>query len=136
MNGDCESSLQLRRLHEARELHEDLVDIFTERLVGGQQSVIGVSPCGSRMVVAGAEVDVALEPAALAAHDERHLAVRLVADDAVDDVRAGLLQLARERDVGRLVEARAQLDQHGDFLARLRGRARGSPTSGESGVVR
>ena len=45
------------------------------------------------MIVARAEVDVAFQPATLAAHDQRHLAVRLVADDAVDDVRAGFLQL-------------------------------------------
>ena len=45
----------------------------------------------------------------------------LVADDAVDDVSTGLLELARELDVRGFVEARPQLDQHRDFLARLRG---------------
>ena len=74
------------------------------------------------MVVAGAEVAVAAQAAALAAHDHRHLGVRLVADDAVHDVGAGLLQAVRELDVRRLVEARAQLDDHRDFLAGLRGR--------------
>jgi hypothetical protein len=44
------------------------------------------------MVVAGAEVGVAHELAALAADDERHLRVRLVPDHAVDDVGAGFLR--------------------------------------------
>ena len=46
------------------------------------------------------------------------LGVRLVADDAVHHVRAGFLQAGREPDVRRLVEARHQLDDDRDFLAR------------------
>ena len=114
--------VQIRRAHQARQLHEDLVDVFAERHVRRQQTVVRVRARRSRMVVAGAQVHVAAQPAVLAAHDERHLAVGLVADDAVDDVCARFLQLARELDVRRLVEAGAQLDQHRDFLAGLRRR--------------
>ena len=50
-----------------------------------------------------------------------HLRVRLEADDAVHDVGARLLQLARPDDVVRLVEARLDLDQDHDLLAALGG---------------
>ena len=113
---------QRRRAHEARELQEDLVDVLRQNRVGAEQAVVGVQARRARVVVAGAEVHVALQPRALATHDQRHLAVGLVADHAVDDMRAGFLQPVRQVDVLRLVEARAQLDDHGDFLAGLGGR--------------
>ena len=43
--------------------------------------------------------------------------MRLQADHAVDDVRAGLLQMLRPLDVVRLVEARLDFDDGGDLLA-------------------
>ena len=46
--------------------------------------------------------------------------MRLVADDAVHDVGAGLLQLCGELDVVRLVKARTQLDDRRHLLARAR----------------
>ena len=52
-------------------------------VVGRHQAEVGVQAGGARMVVAGAEVGVALEAAFLAAHDEQRLGVGLVADDAV-----------------------------------------------------
>ena len=96
--------------------------VLAERDVGREQAVVGVGARRARMVVAGAEVHVAPQLAVLAAHDEHHLAMRLVADDAVYDVRARFLQLARELDVGRFVEASAELDQHRDLFACLRRR--------------
>ena len=47
--------------------------------------------------------------------------MRLQVDEAVDDVDAGLLQPVRPDDVVALVEARLQLDEHGDLLARVGG---------------
>ena len=47
--------------------------------------------------------------------------MRLEPDQAVDDVRAGPLQLARPDDVRLLVEARLDLDQDDDLLAALGG---------------
>ena len=77
------------------------------------------------MVVAGAEVHVAAQQAAtaafLAAHDHQHLGVGLVADDAIDHVRADFLELGCPADVRLLVETRHQFDDDGDFLAVLRG---------------
>ena len=46
--------------------------------------------------------------------------MRLVADDPVDHLRARLLEARGDLDVRRLVEARPQLDDDRDFLARAR----------------
>ena len=62
-------------------------------------------------------MQVAADAVLLAAHDERDLAVRLEAGEAVDDVAAGLFQLARPVDVVLLVKARLELDEHRDLLA-------------------
>ena len=80
-----------------------------------------IQACGLRVVVAGAEVAVATQPAALLADHERGLAVRLQPDEAVDDVAAGALQRARPLDVGALVEAGLDLDEDHDLLAGLGG---------------
>ena len=69
------------------------------------------------MVVAGAEVDVAPQSSPLPAHHQNHLAVRLVAGNAVDDMRARLLQTIGQFDIGRLVEPRPEFDHHHHFLA-------------------
>jgi hypothetical protein len=45
--------------------------------------------------------------------------VGLQLDEAVDDLHAGALQVARPADIGLLVEARLELDQRGDRLAGL-----------------
>ena len=78
------------------------------------------------MVVAGADVRVAAQAVVVLAHDQDHLAVGLQPDDAVGDVDADVLQPARELDVGRLVEARLELDHHRDLLAVARRLASGS----------
>ena len=64
---------------------------------------------------------VAAQRVALLADHQRQLAVGLQADEAVDDVAAGLLQLARPLDVGLLVEAGLDLDEDEDLLAGLGG---------------
>ena len=60
-------------------------------------------------------------PVGLVAHHHRQLAVRLEPDQAVDDVAAGLLELAGPADVGLLVEAGLDLDDHQHLLAGLGG---------------
>ena len=66
-------------------------------------------------------MDVAAQPGPLAADDERGLRVRLEPDQAVDDVGAGALELARPDDVRLLVEAGLDLDEDDDLLAALGG---------------
>jgi len=59
---------------------------------------VRVAGGGVGVVSCGAEVDVALD-ALSRPHHQRHLAVRSCSQSAVDDVHAGLLQLARPEDV-------------------------------------
>ena len=99
-----------------------------------EQAEVLVDRARLRVVVARADVAVAADRAALVADDEQDLGVRLQADEAVDDVDAGLLQRLRPLDVRLLVEARLQLDERDDLLARLgcpdeRADDRASPSS-------
>ena len=103
-------------------------DVEEVRHVGAQlrpareQSEVRVEAGGLRVVVAGADVDVAAEArGALAADDEGHLRMRLQPDEPVHDVGAGLLELAGPDDVRLLVEAGLDLDEDDDLLAALGG---------------
>ena len=109
----------------ARDVQEHVVDVGAERGIGRQQPEIGVEARRARMVVAGAEVRVGPQAHAparigLAPDHERQLGVRLEAEHAVDDLRAGVLQPLRPVDVRLLVEARHQLDHDRHFLAAAR----------------
>ncbi len=64
-------------------------------------------------------MNVAAQHAPFAPDHHAHLRVRLVADHAVDDLRAGGLQLVGEFDVRLLVEARAQFDDDEHVFARV-----------------
>ena len=72
-------------------------------------------------------------PVGLVAHDHRQLAVRLEADQPVDDVAAGVLELAGPLDVGLLVEAGLDLDEHQHLLAGLGGVDQGVDDRGVAG---
>ena len=88
---------------------------------GGEQPEIGVDLRRGAVVVAGADVDVALNRVTLLADDEAQLAVCFQVHEPVDDVHAGLFEPCRPADIAALVESGFQLDEHGDLLARLRG---------------
>ena len=62
-------------------------------------------------------MDVAAQAARFPPHDQRDLAVRLVADQAVDDVHATLFERAGPEDVGLLVHPGFQFDQRGHLFA-------------------
>ena len=85
--------------------------------IGGEQAEVLVDAGRLRVVVAGADVAVPADLAALLAHHQRGLAVGLEPHQAVDDVAAGPLQHPGPADVGLLVEAGLHLDQHHDLLA-------------------
>ena len=104
--------------------------------IGGEERQVGVDLGGDRVVVAGADVAVGGELAALAPHDQAELGVRLELDEAVDHLHAGAFQVARPADVGRLVEARLELDHGGDRLAGLGGLLQRLARSGLSCEVR
>ena len=100
---------------------EQVGHVGPELRAAGQQPEVRVEAGGLRVVVAGPDVDVAAEPGALAPHDQRDLAVGLEPNEAVDDMGAGLLELAGPDDVRLLVEAGLDLDEHHDLLAALGG---------------
>ncbi len=73
------------------------------------------------MIIAGAKVRIAPEMPAFAPQHQGHLGMRLEADDAIDHMRAGLLQRCGPADIGLLVEPRQKLHHGSDFLACPRG---------------
>ena len=114
-------AVQMRLASDARELLEDDVHVGAQRFVRRHQAEVRVQTCGARVIVAGAEVDVALEERLLAltraTHHEQHLRVALVADHAIDHVRAHGFEARGPVDVRFFVEAREQLHHDRDFLA-------------------
>ena len=105
-------------------MQEDFVDVGADRGSAVSRPKSVYSRVGARVVVAGAEVRIRTSRTALrvalAADEQRELRVRLQAEHAVDDLRAGALEPLGPVDVRLLVEARHQLDDDGDFLAAAR----------------
>ena len=80
-------------------MQEHLVDVGADLRVRGQQPEIGVQARGARVVVAGAQMGIALQPRlpgriSLAPQQQRQLGVGLQPEHAVDDLRADLLAAA------------------------------------------
>src|SRR5471032_3068675 len=113
--------LHAQGLAHADQLAEQLADVFTQRVVGGQQAVVGVELGVAGVVVASAQVRVTHNLAGFAAQDQHHLGVGLETDHAVDHHGTGRLQAAGQLQVGLFVKTRTQLDHRGDFLAVSRG---------------
>ncbi len=87
--------------------------------IGREQRQVGVDARRLRVIVARADVAVGDQLGVLAPHDLAELGVRLELDEAIDDVHARLFEIARPADVGRLVEARFELDHGRHRLAGL-----------------
>src|SRR5690606_22894316 len=66
-----------------------------------------------------ANVRIGDKIAAFAPYDNAELGVRLKLDETINDVNAGLFEIARPPDVRRLIEPRLELDYGRDGLARL-----------------
>ncbi len=115
--GRLQQALELHPRGQPGELLEQQVHIVADVRIGGDQAQVGVGPCGTTVIVAGAQMHVTAQLAAFAAHDQQHLGVGLEPDHAVDDLHTGLLQAVGQAEVGFLIEARAQLDDDGDVLA-------------------
>ena len=106
--------LELGRRRIAGHVIENARDIARDHRIGGEERQIRVAAGGDRMVVAGADMHIGGERAALAAHHERQLGVGLELDEAEYDLHTGALQITRPADIRLLVEARLELDQRGD----------------------
>ncbi len=97
------------------------MQVLADRLVGGEEPVVGVQAGRLRVVIAGAEMAIPVQAPRFAPHDHDQLGVGLVAHHPVHDMGTGFLEAVGERDVGGLLEARHELDDDRDFLARTGG---------------
>src|SRR5207247_10351776 len=76
-----------------------------EGWTAGKKTDVSVNAGGGRIVVAGAEVNIAADRIRIAPDHQAELGVNFVADQAVDNVYASLFQLPRPENVVRLVES-------------------------------
>ncbi|MDQ0991688.1 hypothetical protein QFZ74_002916 [Streptomyces sp. V3I7] len=120
LGGDQQSAVGLAA-RVAGEPVEQVGQVRADLRVSGEQAEVLVQAGRLGVVVAGAHVAVAAQRVALLAYHQGQLAVGLQTDEAVHDMAAGLLQLARPLDVGVFVEAGLDLDQDEDLLAGLGG---------------
>ena len=100
---------------------EEVGHVFGDFGARGEEAQVGVEFGRGRMVVPCAEMDVAADAVEFFAHHHGHLGVGFQPGHTVDHVDAGFAQLAGPLDVGRLVEARFELDGHHDLFALTRG---------------
>ena len=119
--GCMQQLLHAQRLAHADQLAEQFADVFAQCIVRGQQAVVGVQLGVAGVVVTGTQMRITHDFTALATQDEHHLGVGLEPHHAIDDHRTGGLQAAGQLQVGFFVEARAQFDDCGHFLAVARG---------------
>ena len=94
--------------------------VFAEIRPARQQADIRVKPGGGRIVIAGGQMHVTPDQPGFGANHQGDLGVDLIADEPVNNVDAGFLELPRPLDVISLVEPRAQLDHHGPACRRPR----------------
>ena len=104
-----------------REVVEQVGDVCGQIGIGGQQTEVLVETGGAGVVVARADVAVAVDVIAFVTDHEGELRVRLQTHHAVHDVDTRLLEHARPRDVRLLVEARGELDERHHLLPPLGG---------------
>ena len=103
----------------AGEFIEESGEVFANLGVGGQEAEVFINATGLRVVVSRSDMTVVAQHAVFVSHHEGELAVRLQADEAVHNMHASLLQLARPGDVGFLVEARLNFDEREHLFTRL-----------------
>ena len=87
--------------------------------IGGEQAKVGIHAGGAGVVVAGADVRVtARDSIGIAPHEQRQFAMRLQANQSVEDLYARIFQIARPADVVGFIEAGFEFDHRSHFLAR------------------
>jgi hypothetical protein len=99
---------------------EEVGDVRGDVRVDRKEAEVLIRPCSCGVVVAGADVRVSVQLAALAPNDKRRLRVDFQVREPVDDVDAGLLERVGPADVPALVEAGLQLNEADRLLALLR----------------
>ena len=106
---------------EPRQQVEQVSHVGGDVVVGREQAEVLVQAGGDGVIVAGADMRIAAQAAALAADDQGRLRVHLEVGEAVRDVRPRLFQRPRPVDVAALVEAGFELDDAHALLALLGG---------------
>ena len=106
--------LETIRLSIAGDEIENAGDVASDRRIGGEKGNVGVNAGGDGVIIAGAEVTVTDQRAALAPDHHRELGVGFELDEAIDDLRTRALEIPRPADVGLFVEARLEFDERGD----------------------
>ena len=130
-----EQLAELRRPPEPGQVVEEIGDVVGDRLVGGEQAEVLVDAGGERVVVAGAEVDIAAQPPCFAPNDERRLRVDLQRRKAVDDVDACLLHRA-DHSMFRRSSPRALISTRHTVCFPFSCASISAGTSGDSSLVR
>ena len=106
-----------RRFEVAGDGIEENGCVLTELTVGGEQGIVGVHTRRHIVVIAGAEVEIALDAVGFAADNESDFGVGFQTRHAVDDVGAHLGEVFAEFNVVFLIEARLDFHQCRDLLA-------------------
>ena len=86
-------------------------------MVGGEQAKVGVELGGFGVVVARADVCIALKFFLFLAHHQNNLGVGFQPQNSVDNMNPGLLQMPGPLDVVVLVKSRFQFHQRHHLLA-------------------
>ena len=85
--------------------------------ISRHQTQVGIKPRSSRIVVARAEMRItARNSVRISADQQRQLAMCLQPDQAMENLYAGIFQIARPADVRGLVKARLQLHYRRHFF--------------------
>ena len=85
--------------------------------IGGQQAQVGVIGRGDRVVVPRSQMRVeARLVVRIFAHHQGQFAVRLQADQSVEDLHSGIFQRTRPANIASFIEARLHLDDNRDFF--------------------
>ena len=99
------------------EVIEQFHQVLTQFLVGGEQAQVGVELGGFGVVVARADVHIALQLVLLLAHHQNNLGVGFQPQHSVDHMHSGLLQVPGPLDVVVFVKSCFQFHQCHHLLA-------------------
>ena len=104
----------------AGQVVEEVHHIASKLRIAGQQIQVRVEPRRFDVIVAGSDVDIAPQAAALFTDHQRRLGMSLQSAHAEGDVRANPLQLRRPVEIALLVESRLYLHYARDLFSMFR----------------
>src|SRR5712691_2140243 len=84
---------------EAGERVKHDADFLSQLRFGGEETPIGIGARSPRIVISRAEMDIMANAIGIAADDQKHFAMRLQADYAIDAMRASLFKSSNPSNV-------------------------------------